>query len=131
LEQALDDAVRSVPDCLVAGYVDLPTGVLLGVKSVGKHSQEVLDMMSSTVADLFGQADLGAVESWLLDGREASEEANACREFVVMSDQLIHMYTRCEDNDEHAVVLIARRSANIGMLISKSRKAASLVNNAT
>jgi hypothetical protein len=131
LEQALDDAVRSVPDCLIAGYVDLPTGVLLGVKTMGKHPQEALDLISSTVADLFGQADLSAVENWLLDGQEeATPGANACQEFVVMSDELLHMYTRCKDNDEHAVVLIARKSANVGMLISKSRKAAGFITNA-
>jgi hypothetical protein len=123
--------VGSVPGCLVAGYVDLATGVLLGVRSLEPYPQEVLDQISDTAAGLFDHPDLRSIEDWLLqEGENEESDTDSFQEFVVMSDQLLHLYTSCRDHSDHVVVLIARRDTNFGMLITKSRQAASLVDGA-
>jgi len=35
LEQELQNAISSIPECVAAGYVDLSTGMLLGFTSRG------------------------------------------------------------------------------------------------
>lgn len=37
LEQALDRAVAHIPECVAAGYVDLTTGMLVAIRTVGSH----------------------------------------------------------------------------------------------
>ena len=128
LDRALDEALQSVPDCLLAGYIDVATGVLLAAKTACPVPREALDLLSSTAADFFEHADLGAVENWLIKSQEVQGMATTtCQEFMVMSDQLLHMYTRCKDNSDHIVALIAKRSANVGLMIAKSRKAAGFI----
>jgi hypothetical protein len=39
----------------------------------------------------------------------------------VFSDNLLHMFMRCKLNVEHVVVFVTRKSANVGMVIAKSR----------
>jgi hypothetical protein len=131
LDQALETALRSVPDCVVAGYVDLRTGVLLGVKTAESHPQEALDLVSATAAGLFQDPNLSAVESWVLnsDGGD-SADSTSIQEFVVMSDQLLHMFTRCKSNHDHVAVFVMRKSANIGMALTRSRKAATALDDA-
>ena len=42
---------------------------------------------------------------------------------VVFSENLLHMFLRCKKNINHVVVFICRKSANVGMVIAKSRMA--------
>ena len=42
LEQALQAATGQIPECLASGYVDLSSGMLMGVKTVDSHPNEVL-----------------------------------------------------------------------------------------
>lgn len=53
LDSALNKAQASVPECVAVGYVDMSTGMLLGVKTVDSHPQEVLDLVAAATADLF------------------------------------------------------------------------------
>ena len=45
-KEAIQEAVSAIPECLAAGYVDLSTGMLLDVKTVDSHPDEVLDMFT-------------------------------------------------------------------------------------
>ncbi|NJO38959.1 MAG: hypothetical protein HC871_16860 [Rhizobiales bacterium] len=124
LNQTLDDALASVPGCVLAGYVDLATGIMLGIRAKASYPQEALDLVSATAANLFGHADLTAIESWVLDGgKSGASGAGRFEEFVVLSEHLMHLCARSKEQSENAVVLVARRSANFGMLMAKSRQA--------
>jgi predicted regulator of Ras-like GTPase activity (Roadblock/LC7/MglB family) len=125
LDQALDDALNSVPECLVVGYLNLTTGVLVGVRTASNHPQEALDLVSTVAAGLFDDANLSAVERWMVAGQDTDEGGDAgVQELVVMSDRFLHLFTRCKANRDHAAVFVARKSANIGLAITRSRKAA-------
>jgi hypothetical protein len=43
LDDALQRAMTSVPDCLAAGFVDLNSGMILSIKTVDSHPSEVFD----------------------------------------------------------------------------------------
>ena len=40
---------------------------------------------------------------------------------IIFSDNLLHVFLRGNKNTDHIAVFVARRSANIGMMLTKSR----------
>ncbi|MEZ4250438.1 MAG: hypothetical protein R3B99_19570 [Polyangiales bacterium] len=44
------------------GYVDMPTGMLLAVNTVGLHPNEVLDLVAAATADLFQGPSVSSIE---------------------------------------------------------------------
>ena len=53
LDNVLREAVRTIPECIAAGIIDLNSGMLLAIKTVDSHPQEVLDMLAAATGDLF------------------------------------------------------------------------------
>jgi hypothetical protein len=123
LDRALDDAMKSVPECLAAGYVDITTGILVSVKSAGEHPQEFFDLVSAATASLFRDRNLTAIESWIRHGQEVEEESDSCQEVVVVSDHLLYLFARCKTNQDHVAVFVTRKSDNVGLVMAKSRHA--------
>jgi hypothetical protein len=128
LDQALEDAMNSVPECLAAGYVDITTGILLSAKSVDPHPQEVFDLMSAATAGLFHDGHLGEIEKWFRKGQGIEDDdLDACREIVVHSDRLLYIFVRCKTNSDHVTVFVTRRNDNVGLVMAKSRMAVTAV----
>jgi hypothetical protein len=129
LDKSLQEAMNQIPECVAAGYVDLDTGMLLGVKTVDSHPQEVLDLVSAATADLFQGANVTAIEGMFNRSRGLKSDAvsHYFKEIVVFSDNLLHMFLRCKTHTNHVVVIVTRKSANIGMVIAKSRMAIPMV----
>ncbi len=124
LDTALTKAQQSVPECVAAGYVDMSTGMLLGVKTVDSHPQEVLDLVAAATADLFQGNSVTTIEKLFRRARGQGEDgAHYFREIVVFSDNLLHVFLRARKKDAQAAVIVTRASANVGMVLAKSRAA--------
>ncbi|MEZ5875970.1 MAG: hypothetical protein R3D30_14545 [Hyphomicrobiales bacterium] len=122
LDKSLQAAMNSIPECLAAGYVDMSTGMLLSVKTVDSHPQEVLDLVSAATADLFQGSNVSVIESMFKQSRGLKDDDHHYfQEIVVFSDNLLHMFLRCKKNVDHVAVFVTRKSANVGMVIAKSR----------
>ena len=122
LETALGKAVRDLPECVAGGFVDLTTGMLLGVKTVDSHPREVLDLVSPAPAHLFRGSNVVAIERMYKKARgHKADGHHYFQEMIVFSDNLLHIFMRGKKNSEHVAVFVARKSANIGMLLAKGR----------
>jgi hypothetical protein len=122
LEKALNAASSQVPECVAVGYVDMSTGMLLGVKTVDSHPAEVLDLVAAATADLFQGSSVTAIEKLFRKSRGvAQDDKHYFNEIVVFSQNLLHMFLRGKKNHNHAIVFVCRSSANIGMVIAKTR----------
>ncbi len=122
LENALGKAIRDIPECVAAGYVDMSTGMLLAVKTVDSHPREVLDLVSAATADLFQGSNVVAIERMFKKSRGLKDDGHHYfQEMIIFSDNLLHVFVRGKKNNEHVVVFVARKSANIGMMLAKSR----------
>jgi hypothetical protein len=122
LDTSLAKAQQSIPECVAAGYVDMSTGMLLGVKTVDSHPQEVLDLVAAATADLFQGQSVTSIEKLFRKSRGQSEDGNHYfREIIVLSENLIHVFLRSKKKSDQAVVFVCRGSANIGMVLSKAR----------
>lgn len=122
LEQALLLAQKSIPDCVAAGYVDMSTGMLLAAKTVDSHPREVLDMVAAATADLFQGTNVVAIEQMFKRARGVkNDDHHYFQELLVMSDNLLHIFMRGRKHVDHAAVFVCRKSANLGMALTKAR----------
>ncbi|MFK7988560.1 MAG: hypothetical protein AB8I08_21250 [Sandaracinaceae bacterium] len=131
LENALAKAQASIPECVAAGYVEMDSGMLLGVRTMDSHPQEVLDLVAAATADLFQGPSVTAIEKMFRRSRGQQEDGNHYfRELVVFSDNLLHVFLRGKQYTNHAVVFVTRGSANVGMVLAKSRMSLSAIESA-
>jgi hypothetical protein len=122
LDAALANVQRTVPDCLAAGFVDMKTGMLLSVKTVDSHPQEVLDLVAAATGELFQGQNVSAIEQLFKKLRNVKDDGHHFfQEVIIMSDNLIHVFQRCKKNEDLVLVTICRVSANMGMVLTKSR----------
>ena len=125
LDQALNDATSAIPECVAAGVVDLDSGMLLGVKTVDSHPSEVLDVVAAATADLFQGTNVVMIENLFKLGRGLPEDDghHYFQEMVVLSDNLMHFFLRSKAHANAVAIFVTRKSANMGMALTKSRAA--------
>lgn len=122
LDSALQSAISSIPECVAGGYVDMSTGMLIGVKTVESHPQEVLDFVAAATADLFQGSNVVTIEKMFKKNRGLDDDGyHYFQEILVFSDNLLHIFQRCKGNPDHAVVWVCNKAANIGMALTKAR----------
>lgn len=122
LDQALQKAIASVPECLAAGYIDLSTGMLLGIKTVDSHPREVLELLAAATADMFQGTNVVTIEKMFKRTRGLKDDGHHYfQEMIVNSDNLIHIFARGKRNEDHVIGIVCRRSANLGMALTKVR----------
>lgn len=122
LDTALQKAIREIPECVAAGFVDMTTGMLLSVKTIDSHPREVLDLVAAATADLFQGTNVSAIERLFKKHRGIKDDGHHYfQEMIVFSDNLTHAFVRGKKNPDHVVVFVCRKSANVGMIITKSR----------
>lgn len=123
LDDALQKAVTSIPDCVAAGYVDLSSGMLLGIKSVDSHPSQVIELLAAATADLFQGPSVQAIEKLFRSARGIPENgAHYFQEIIVNSDNLIHVFLRGKKQQQVAT-FVCRKGANLGMVLTKARMA--------
>ena len=121
LSNALQTAISSIPECLAAGYIDLSSGMLLGIKSVDSQPAEVIDLLAAATADLYQGANVKMIETIFKKARGLKEDGHHYfQEIIVNSENLIHIFIRGKNEDQVAC-FVCRKSANLGMALTKGR----------
>lgn len=124
LDQQLNTAISSIPECLAGGYVDIESGMLLTVKTVDSHPSEVLDLVAAATTDLFAGPNVTLIEKMFNRSRGLAESGHHYfQEIIVNSDNLIHVFMRGKRYPNYVAVFVCRRSANLGMALTKARMA--------
>jgi len=122
LDAALQKAVTSIPECVAAGYVDLMSGMLLGIRTVDSHPSEVMDMLAAATSDMFQGPNVVAIERMFKKARGVKDEGqHYFQEMIVNSDNLIHVFMRARASQEQVACFVCRKSANLGMVLTKVR----------
>ena len=121
LDAALQTAASSVPECLAAGYIDLASGMLLGIRSVDSQPTDVVELLAAATADLFQGSNVTMIESIFKKARGLKDDGHHYfQEIIINSDNLIHVFIRGK-NEEQVACFVCRKTANLGMAITKAR----------
>ncbi len=122
LNDQLTKSISQVPECIAAGYVDVSSGMLLGVKTVDSHPSEVMDLLAAATGDLFQGQNVSAIEDIFKKSRGINDpDMHYFQEVIVNSDNLVHVFLRGKTHKDHVVTFVCRKSANLGMVLTKSR----------
>lgn len=129
LDTTLQKSVASIPECVAAGYVDISSGMLLSVRTVDSHPREVLDLVAAATADLYQGPNIRSIEQMFRRARglEDQEGAHYFQEIIVNSENLIHVFMRGKRYPDYVMVFVCRRTANLGMVLTRSRLAMPLI----
>jgi hypothetical protein len=126
INDVLSISIGSIPECLAAGYVDVSSGMLLAVKTVDSHPSEVLDLVAAATADMFGGPNVSMIEKLFKKSRGLADDGHHYfQEIIVNSDNLIHVFLRGKRYPDYVAIFVCRRSANLGMALTKARMAMS------
>lgn len=123
LDDALQLAVTQVPECVAGGYVDLSSGMLLAIRTVDSHPNEVLDILAAATADLFQGPNVRMIEDLFKRARGVTSDAHYFQEIIVNSENLIHVFLRSKAQPLNVACFVCRKSANLGMALTKARMA--------
>jgi hypothetical protein len=124
LDAKLSSLSNTIPECVAAGYVDIASGMLLAVKTVDSHPQEVIALVAAATADLFAGPNITTIETLFKKSRGvAASDHHYFQEIVVNSDNLIHVFLRGRKYPDYVAVFVCRKTANLGMALVKARLA--------
>ncbi|AYF78091.1 hypothetical protein D7D52_34520 [Nocardia yunnanensis] len=111
-----------VPDCVAAGAIDMATGMLLAVETVDNHPQEVLDLLAAATLELFQGRNVVMIENIWKERRGIRLDRHYFQEILVNSDNLTHLFVRTESREDVVIVVVCRKSVNVGMLFAQTRR---------
>ena len=115
--------MRSIPDCVGSGLLDLDSGDLLGARCSEDCPPEALETVVAATAGLLRSGAAPAIETRFAAPREIGDLGRDTQEFVVFSGGMLHVFVRSRSNPSHLLCFACRRNANVGMVLSKSRAA--------
>ncbi|MEM7160731.1 MAG: hypothetical protein AAF799_48300 [Myxococcota bacterium] len=122
LDNPLRTLQRTVPECVAAGVVDITSGMLLAVRTVDSHPQDVLDLVAAATGELFQGENVTAIEDTFKRIRGINDpDLHYFREIVIFSENLLHLFQRCKRHSNMVVVVVCRKKANLGMVMVKAR----------
>jgi hypothetical protein len=122
--QLIGDAVKQfraqVPECIGAGLVDMSTGMLLAADTLDEHPGEVLDLLAAATFDLFQGRNVVMIEDIFKARYGVLDDRHYFQEFMAQSESHVHVFLRSA-NQELAAVVVCRKTANTGMVLTQSR----------
>lgn len=121
VDTLLQSCLRDIPKAVAAGVVDMGSGMLLGVKTVDSHPQEVLDILAAGTKDLFEGDNTTNIEQIFKTVRGVQSNERYFREIIVGSTNLIHYFARLKSNQEHVMTVVCRTDVNLGLVLVKAR----------
>ena len=120
IESALASAIETIPDCIAAGYIDMETGMLLGLDASDQDSADALESLALAVANLFKGRGTKGFEDLLRSANIEETEHPGFGEIAVFSNDRLHIFLRTQEYPDHLVCYICRDRANIGLALTKS-----------
>lgn len=124
VESILTKTMNDVPKSVAAGVVDMTTGMLLGVKTVDSHPQEVLDLVAAATKDLFEGDNVTQIEDTFKRIRGVETTERYFKEIIVMSTNLVHVFARIKQAQSSVLVVVCRADTNLGLALMKTRSIA-------
>jgi hypothetical protein len=83
-----------------------------------------MDLVAAATADIFKGPNVASIEAALNKARGTQTDmSHYCKEVVVLSEHLIHVFLRSKKNQEQVAGFVCRKAANVGIALTRSRQA--------
>lgn len=124
VQDSLNAAIKNVPKAVAAGVVDMSTGMMLGIKTVESHPQEVFDFLAAATKDMFEGENVTTIEEIFKKTRGVKSKEKYFQEIIVTSQNLLHFFTRIPSNQGVVFTVVCSKDANIGLVLLKGKEIA-------
>jgi hypothetical protein len=121
LDEALRQAISDIPNCIALGAVDLTTGTLLALQSEEERSQEMLNVMTATITELFEAPLLQAfAEIYAPPSEETPARGTQFTELLLLNNHHNYLLLRGRKRADLAIIVITRKDTPAGLLMMKA-----------
>ena len=115
LDSKFPTFLATVPECVAGGYVDISSGMLLAVKTVDSHPQDVIALVAAATADLFAGQNITTIEQLFRRARGVQDNGHHYfQEIIVNSDNLLHIFIRGKKYPDYVTVFGCPRVGQSG-----------------
>lgn len=121
LDNALQTSMETIPECLAAGYIDMTSGMLLGVQSSPEQPQDVLEALAAATADLFQGRSISEIEAQFSASRTDGMQDVYFQEIIVFSADFLHLFLRTDSYPDHVICYVCDQAANPGLVLAKAK----------
>jgi len=121
-ETIVKDAINKIPKAVAAGLVDMGSGMLLGIKTVESHPQEVIDILAPATRELFEGDMVTTIENLFKKARGVSSDEHYFQEILVSSSNLWHYFGRMKSKPAMVLTVVCGGDVNMGMMLMKCRE---------
>jgi len=123
MQKTLESLVSNVDGALGAAVVDLGTGLLLGAHhSVPYFTQSYIDAVGAAAVDMFRGKNVSSVEK-MLAAQRGEEAKPLITEVQMTTDGTYHFMIVIPNKPDSLLVLITRKTTNLGMGWAAVRRA--------
>ncbi len=125
VERSLSSWFPLIPECIAAGYVDLAAHTLLAVKTADPQPVQALDEVARATAALFeGPAVRAVAEAYRRAQGAPDGVCTFLGELLVCGEEFLYVFVKSRRRADHALLFVCRSSANIGLVLRKTRRSA-------
>lgn len=121
-ESIVKDSIAQVPKAVAAGVVDMQSGMLLSIKTVESHPQEVIDVLAPATREFFEGDLVTTIENLFKKARGVESDERYFQEILISSTNLWHYFGRLRSNPQVVMAVVTRADVNLGMLLVKCRE---------
>ncbi|MBL8193429.1 MAG: hypothetical protein JNM06_06575 [Blastocatellia bacterium] len=121
VDSIVNSLLKEVPKAVAAGVVDMDSGMLIAVKTVDSHPQQVLDLLAAATKDLFEGDNVMTIENVFKRARGVKSDERYFREIIVSSTNLLHFFSRLKSRQSIVLTVVCRMDANLGLVVTKAR----------
>jgi hypothetical protein len=122
IQNPVQQAMTDVPQAVAAGIVDMFSGMMLDIKTLDSHPQEVLDILAPAAKEMFEGEHVLTIEKMFKKARGLDNDERYFQEILVSSTNLWHYFGRLKSNNQVVLAVVCRANVNLGMLIMKARQ---------
>lgn len=120
-ETIMKRALKDIPSCVTAIVVDLESGVPLDIRTVERHPREVLELAAAAIRDVYNGGNVTAIEDRFKRDRGVQGDEHYFQQFIVMSRNLIHFFSRLSKNQRIVLCAVCRSDADLGSILARGR----------
>lgn len=130
LDAALRNAIADIPSCIAVGAVDLTSGTLLGLQSEQERSQEMLNILTATITEMFEAPLLQAFsEIYAPNPAESPSQTTQFTELLLLNNHHNYLLLRGRKRQDLAVIVITKKETPVGLLMMKAIAAMPAIEN--
>ena len=113
--------MSDIPNCIAVGAVDLTSGTLLALQAQEERPQEMINVMTATIAELFEAPLLQAFsEIYAASPDESPSRGTQFSEILLLNSHHSYLLLRGRKRQEFAVVVITKKDTPAGLLMMKA-----------